>query len=268
MVDNKKELKKKGNIHDYIKDREAEIKEANITIEKAFNNYLSGYKINWIPMISIMIVVVLAVFIFSLLFQSTLLEKTPLLTNISIAIENNADIKIIMHIFNSAKEEAGFSIRAVFKKDKTSFYNVDAITLNNILMDIKSQYYVHSLTNSSDFILKINKLIEENNEINPFDKLESNQKYFFQNIRNKSKDNYLLIKEDVNFICEELSYRNKLVNKYLSNSKASLIISIIAIIIALFLPIYELIKTIRINYLIKRNLGEAKDKKTIINEKN
>jgi hypothetical protein len=85
------------------------------------------------------------------------------------------------------------------------------------------------------FIIKLDGIITEYTESNPFDKLEAGQKDLFENIRVKLNGNYSTVSDDVNKLSDELDNKNKLVNEYLSDSQTSLIVSIVSAFIAVIL---------------------------------
>lgn len=88
--------------------------------------------------------------------------------------------------------------------------------------------------------LLLDALISEHEEVNPFEGLPVGQKDRFENVRVKAGDDYLRISGDVNGIAEELRQKNLLVEDYLSDSKMSFWISIIAVVISLGIGGYQI----------------------------
>lgn len=110
-----------------------------------------------------------------------------------------------------------------------------------ILNDLLSDYYTNNnFKADSSYLQNLKLIIKENEEINPFDKLEVNQKYNFENIRQKSDSNYIKIQSDVIRIADELDSKNQLVSKYLNQSETSFNLSIIALIVTILLSAYQI----------------------------
>ena len=92
---------------------------------------------------------------------------------------------------------------------------------------------------------RLDKIIKDNNNRNPFDQLEESQRYYFNNVITKSAENYSKIQEDINNIANELQEKNLLVSQYLSRSSYSFYLSIAALIITLvsfFVPVIRVRK--------------------------
>ena len=103
------------------------------------------------------------------------------------------------------------------------------------------------------YLCSLKDIIKENEETNPFDKLEENQRYSFENIRLKTDSNYIKIQSDIIRITEELDSKNQLVNKYLNKSEISFNLSILAIIITSLLSVYQIYQ----NYSSAKNLQKV-----------
>ena len=83
-------------------------------------------------------------------------------------------------------------------------------------------------------------MIEENEKHNPFDNLEDNQKYNFQNIQEKLDSTYEKVKPDVIKIADEMNSRNQLIARYLNRAESSYYISIAALLITIILAGYQI----------------------------
>jgi hypothetical protein len=95
--------------------------------------------------------------------------------------------------------------------------------------------------------------------MNPFDNLEENQKYHFQNIQEKLDTTYEKISPDINKIADDLKDKNELVAKYLNQSDSSYTISIVAIVLTLFLGLFQILQ----NYLTSKKIDELKERRRI-----
>jgi|GEM_PF-4638494 len=84
-----------------------------------------------------------------------------------------------------------------------------------------------------DLIDRVGVLIDENEESDPFNVLNEEQKYLFENIRIKSGENYPEIENDVNRIVTSLKERNDLVTRYLAASESSARLAWFAAILAI-----------------------------------
>lgn len=181
-----------------------------------------------IPLLSIMIS-------FSLLLieEKKFVEKTVLQSDIETIILNGGDLESIKQALRT--QPTVNSLKVIFSK-KSDYYNVD-IPLSIVLSDIR----VNAFRNSKKDILPIiEPIINEYEEINPFDKLQVGQKDYFENIRIKTGDIYSNIVNDVNNLADELHEKNILVDEYLGDSKMSFWISILAVILSLLIGGYQI----------------------------
>ena len=153
-------------------------------------------------------------------------------------IKNNGDLTVIKNLYkNRDLEKPGFT--ELFNKNSDiDKYNSETV-LSEILNDLKSDYYLKSETDTI-YLKRLNEIIETHSLVNPFDKLEINQKNDFENLKFKLGDDFKKIYSDINRISDELNNKNQLVNKYLDKSNFSFLISIIALIITIFLSLYQI----------------------------
>ena len=173
--------------------------------------------------------------------------------DIKTVIENGADINTVKHIYNS-RTIKNSNLFDRFKGTEESFYSGNT-ALSQILNDLEVDYYLSKSTDSI-YPRTLKRIIETYNQINPFDKLEPNQKFAFENIRTKLDKNYILIQDDFNRISDELDNKNQLVNKYLQKSNISYWISITALVLTIILSsvqIYQNRYNKRLNDILNRN---------------
>lgn len=166
-------------------------------------------------------------------------NKETFKKTLTLAIKNNAEIDNIKHIYDARTLET----RPLFSKKEEflSKYYIENTSLSFILNDLLSDYYTNNnFKADSSYLQNLKLIIKENEEINPFDKLEVNQKYNFENIRQKSDSNYIKIQSDVIRIADELDSKNQLVSKYLNQSETSFNLSIIALIVTILLSAYQI----------------------------
>ena len=176
---------------------------------------------------------------------------------ILLAVKNNADLQIIKEIYSNL-ESNQINIGSYFK-DKDNIYASD-VPLSIILSDTRSNLYLSDTPPDSITVSRLSKIINEHNEINPFDKLAKYQKDYFENVRIKLNDNYPLVSNGLNKISDDLYSKNLLVEEYLSDSKISFWISIIALIFSISIGLFQIIQN---RSFIVRNDLEQKEEKTI-----
>jgi hypothetical protein len=159
-------------------------------------------------------------------------------TELTTVIKHNGDISVIKNIFKNRKLKKPSLSELFSKKSDEDKYNSETI-LSEILNDLKSDYYLKNKIDTI-YLKNLNEIIETQSLINPFDKLEVNQKNDFENLKSKLGGDYIKIHSDINRISDELNNKNQLVNKYLNKSNFSFLISIIALIITIFLSLYQI----------------------------
>ncbi|TCN79611.1 hypothetical protein [Shewanella fodinae] len=119
---------------------------------------------------------------------------------------------------------------------KENYYR-DGIALSIVLDDVRLQAY---RARDKSLLPKLEPIIHEYEETNPFDKLQTGQKDYFENIRIKIGDEYPKISNDVNNLSDELFNQNQLVSEYLSDSKMSFWISVTALCLSLLIGGYQI----------------------------
>jgi preprotein translocase subunit SecG len=158
--------------------------------------------------------------------------------NIKTVIKAGGDISTVKHIFNT-KIIKSRSLLYVFNKKEESFYPENT-SLSQILNDLKVDFYLENSSSDSLYFNRIENITTTHNQVNPFDKLDNNQKFAFENIRTKLGVNYQTVQGDFNRIANELNNKNQLVGKYLYKSNRSYWISIIALAVTLILSTIQI----------------------------
>jgi hypothetical protein len=190
--------------------------------------------------------------------QENLIRKQPLKESIHSVINNGGDLEIVKHIYNTRQKETRSIF--VFKRDNGEYYSSD-YPLSSILNDLLSDYL-----SSNPFVAdtlyynQLLSLIEENNFHFPFDNLEEIQRYYFDNVRLKTDEYYETIQPDITRIADELHNKNLLVEKYLSKSNTSFIISVIALVLTLGFSLFQIIQN-RITYKMQLSLLKVSENK-------
>ncbi|EIE01092.1 hypothetical protein [Leptospira licerasiae] len=174
-------------------------------------------------------------FFFSDEGRKNFIKKSELHDSITKSIANEGDLRAIRNIYENRKLQTK-SIYKVFNQND-EYYSGD-VSLSKILEDIRTSLFITKVDNVS--VSKIDRLIREHSERNPFDALEANQKDIFENLRMKSANNYSYIKTDVDKLASEIETKNALVNKYLNLSNNSFWVSIFALFISVVIGIYQI----------------------------
>ena len=104
------------------------------------------------------------------------------------------------------------------------------------------------------------RVIEENNYHNPFDNLNDSQIYYFENIKDKTGEEYEIIQADIVKIADELYNKNQLVDRYLARSTTSFWISISALIFTIVLSLFQIFQNARTikRIILKEMLDQTK----------
>jgi hypothetical protein len=186
-------------------------------------------------------------------------------SDIQKVIENNGDLPTIKHIYKT-REIKKKKLPDLFVNKQTDYYP-ESTSLNEILNDLKVEYY-KSENGSSAYLNRLNDIILLNNQINPFDKLQTNQKFAFENIRDKLDSNYVDIQDELNRIADELNSKNLLVDRYLEKSNLSYWISVIALVLTIILSTIQIYqnRNQRIGNLL-RGILSKENKKEVGDEK-
>ncbi|MEO4889647.1 hypothetical protein ABH040_20800 [Bacteroides thetaiotaomicron] len=170
-------------------------------------------------------------------------NKDNLKKLITQAVKNGASIDNIKHIYDARllEKKPFFSSKDEFAAENYT----ENTSLSFILQDLLSGYYTNSnFKTDSLYLYNLKTIIKENEETNPFDKLD---------IRLKTDSNYVKIQSDIIRITDELDSKNQLVNKYLNKSEISFNLSIIALIITILLSAYQIYQ----NYSSTKNVQKV-----------
>lgn len=168
-----------------------------------------------------------------LIEEKKFVEKTVLQSDIEKIISNGGDLESVKQALRS--QPTVNSLKLIIA-NKSDYYSVD-IPLSIVLSDIRVNAFRQS---KKDILPILEPIINEYEEINPFDKLQIGQKDYFENIRIKTGESYSNIVNDVNNLADELHEKNMLVDEYLGDSKMSFWISIIAVILSLIIGGYQI----------------------------
>jgi hypothetical protein len=166
-------------------------------------------------------------------------SKSQINKNISSLIENGADLDTISYALKNPQID-----KRNILLSKNSYE--DNVNLNDILKSIRLSYYTNKPTDDIS-LAKLEAIIIEHNEVDPFSKLQSYQKDLFSNVRFKADESYSNINEDINKIVQELDSKNTLVDEYLDKSTTSFWISTVGLIIALLTALFQIISAVRKN---------------------
>lgn len=227
MTDNKEDIKSEEQ-ESSIKNEIPEELESEITISKS----LRFIKLMTNAMLTITIALFVTFLTNSFLLGDKYVEKQTINNEITSLIKNGAGLRAVRFHYDhraSVKRDILFSI----KNDLSLYYKYE-VALSEILERLRTEQFLNGKPDEG-FIVKLDNIITEYTESNPFDKLEAGQKDLFENIRVKLNGNYSTISDDVNKLSDELDNKNKLVNEYLSDSQTSLIVSIVSAFIAVIL---------------------------------
>lgn len=176
-------------------------------------------------------------------------EKASIKATMQKTIEHGGKLSSLKHIYDTRD----FIKISVFSKNKGNYY-VEDYPLSRILNDLLIDYYK---TESKDTVYHnaLENLIAENDKKNPFDDLEENQKYHFQNIQEKLDTTYETISPEMIKIADELNNKNQLVTRYLNKSESSFTISIAALFISFIIGVIQLYQ----NYRSSKKIGELEN---------
>lgn len=161
-------------------------------------------------------------------------RKDLMQQELKLVINNGGGLSVLKHAVSNFPLASEF---AVLFSSLDEYYS-PRTPLAVILNDLRLEAFK---TDDKSIRLLLDALISEYEEVNPFEGLPVGQKDRFENVRVKAGDDYLRISGDVNSIAEELRQKNLLVEDYLSDSKMSFWISIIAVVISLGIGGYQIL---------------------------
>ena len=191
-------------------------------------------------------------------------KKDDIKQKISQTIKNGGDITVVKHIYNSRFLEDAWDLLFVGNENREKKYYSQNVSLNLVLKDILSDYiYNKESLNDSLYHKNLLLIIEEYNRKNPFDNLEENQRYYFDNIQIKLDSNYNVIHSDMTKIADDIVHKNALISRYLNLSEMSYYISIAALVITIILSLYQIYQNYSSNKSLKKLFSsESNDSKS------
>lgn len=188
----------------------------------------------------------LLAFLLTLSFASekTIVRKAPLISSLSTAIFNGADLAVVRHIYRQRKTERSSIFKILLGQSgdvarQGENYTVD-IPLSDILQDIRAEQFAGSEGPTKALLPHLDRLIREHTQTNPFDKLELGQREAFDNIRAKLGPDYEQVQLEITRVSDELYAKNLAVEKYLRDSTFNLWLSVFALFISLAISAYQL----------------------------
>ncbi len=179
--------------------------------------------------------VALTVLIITMIRQENgkFIEKKEAQKDISSIISNGGDLRAIKQALENQPKTSTLNLMLSSKEA----YYPKGIALSYVLEDIRLEAF---RANSTELLPKLDLIMQEHDEVNPFDKLQVGQKDYFENLRIKTGSDYTKISNDVNKLADELHQKNLLVDEYLSDSKMSFWISIFAVFLSLAIGGYQI----------------------------
>jgi len=190
---------------------------------KLINNLINIVKLILLILIILIIIFLITGIIIFITYtfpqDNKYFSRDKITKDIIMVISAGADVGVIQNVYDKRKNERFVKIKMLINDKKDKYYPYDT-SLMQILMDIKTIYYIEKKAKySADFLDKLNNVIKEYNELSPFDLLDYNEKYYFENIKKISGNNYPKIKDDLKRIYTELNIKNILLDKYKSKIK-------------------------------------------------
>lgn len=180
------------------------------TTEKKGQKFLYKYS-NVISGLIQLSMSILIAWLLSLLFPSVFnpenkmyYEKAPIKAKMQKVIENKGSLTSIKQIYDTRN----LSFISGINKNKDNYY-IEDYPLSGLLEDLRIDYFL-SEAKDTVYLQALEKLIAENEIKYPFDNLDENQKYHFQNIQEKLDTTYETISPEMNRIADELNNKNQL----------------------------------------------------------
>lgn len=177
--------------------------------------------------ISAMLIAMAFLIVGSIFFKSDIyFDYSDLETKIRILIEEEAGVEVIKHAYSENYRNTYSQFQALLNSDISRIKNRP--NLEEILMSIQQAYYLERDTAMYKKVL-IEKVLNNYRETDPFDILEEQQKYLFNNLRKTLDTSYYKISDDLVKISLEMKSKNRIVSEYLSSANASYRNSFIAV---------------------------------------
>lgn len=206
----------------------------------------------------IIVLTLLVTYIFFIYdYTTSYCEKTTIQNQLKKVIINGGDLDAVKDAYNDRYLKPIFLSFRLSPRSVIKDYYKEDVPLSVILSNLRTRFYLEkeqrrysyktqvikdSILVDADslYFSLLNKIIDEYNKKNPFDKLEPNQRDFFINLQQKLDTGYVKVSGDISKIVDEMDDRNQLVTKYLNDSKKSLRISWIALIVTFILSSYQI----------------------------
>lgn len=183
-------------------------------------------------------------------------EKAKIIGRLEAVINNGGSLDNVKHIYENRERVIKPWYRPGYKFIED--YYTENVSLKSILKDLETNYFLlKSTIVKPDYLKKLRAIISENEQVNPFDRLDDNQKYHFDNVRVLLDTNYMRVQNEIGLISEELNNKNQLVGRYLNKSETSFTISIIALVITIVLSVYQLYQGTKSERRLKQTIKES-----------
>ena len=205
-----------------------------------------------------MLVLILAFKSQDLSLTDRFFDKT-IKNDIEKAIRSEAPLNVIKNIYSN-KKFYYLNIKDILYKNVDNNKYPSETPLSSILVDMKTDYYLREKKDTI-YLNSLTQIIDYQDIINPFDKLEQNQKNDFENLRFKLGGSYTIVASDVNRITDELHNKNMLVAEYLNKSNLSFLISIVALGLTIILSFYQIYQNRKVRVIALLNEILAKNNK-------
>lgn len=205
---------------------------ANAVLESLRRRYLIA--LGWVSASAF-----LTAFMVTMLLPSTESFDEKLIQSDIIAIlSNGGDLRAVKQAY-SQRDLLSESIFSTISGGRKESYAINT-PLSVVLDDIRVQIFRGKDDFDKEMMTPLDKIIEEYEQTNPFDKLQIGQKDYFENIRVKSSSNYENLSNDLNHIADQLFSQNQLADKYLDEATQSSYISMFAVAMAVLLGGFQI----------------------------
>lgn len=207
-------------------------------------------------------------------YHSTLCCQKAIIQNQLITvIRNGGNLNDVKDVY---RKRVLKNLSVIKSFDEEDYYN-ENVPLSEVLSDLRIKYFLEkeqrrysrktyvikdsiSVDADSLYFSLLNRIIDEYNKKNPFDKLEPNQRDLFINLQQKLDTGYVKVSHDISKIVDEMDDRNQLVTKYLNDSKTSLRISWVALFVTIILSIIQICQNWISSKKHKKHLDEIENK--------
>ena len=172
---------------------------------------------------AIVLVTLICIFVGLLVFllpsrPEYLIRKTALKDPIVAALNNGADLRAVKQIYNNRTPTIEFTFPTA-----GTHYAI-SVPLSVVLEDIRADLFLPSADKT--LLPKLDAIIAEYSQTNPFDALEAFQRDQFERLREKLGERYISVQAEVIRISDELRQKNLLTDQYLRSSNISFWVSV------------------------------------------